>query len=57
MVQLFINSSVLVADIWLISMALITRTNSTQATLVFKVIPMLIGLACLFSAIKLFGWM
>ena len=55
--QLFINSSILVAAIWLISMALITRTNSTQATLVFKVIPMLIGLACLFSAIKLFGWM
>jgi hypothetical protein len=54
--QLFINYSILVAAVWLIGMAQITKTDGIHAALVFRGIPMFLGLACLFDALKLFGW-
>lgn len=54
--ELFIHYSILAAATWLISMALITRTETFAAAVIFKVIPMALGLSCLFDGLKLIGW-
>ena len=55
--ETFINYSILVTAIWLIAMAQATKTDGFYAALIFRIIPMLLGLSCLFSAGKLFGWL
>jgi hypothetical protein len=38
-----------VAGLWLISLALITKTGNFFSSFVFKIVPFFIGLACLFN--------
>lgn len=56
-IELFINISVLVSGVYLVSMALLAQTKNMISAIYFKVIPFFIGISCLFSAFKLFGWM
>lgn len=51
----FINSVVTITGVWLIGMALLTSTKDTKSAIIFKVIPMFLGLSCLLSALILSG--
>lgn len=51
----FINSIVAITGIWLVTTALLTNTKNAMSAIVFKVIPMFLGLSCIFSALILFG--
>jgi len=53
----FINYSVIITGIWLVSMGTITKAEGWIALLIFKLIPVLLGLSCLFSGLKLIGWL
>jgi len=44
-----------VAFIWLIFISLNLDTNNFKSIFIFKVIPMFLGIGCLFSSLKLFG--
>lgn len=55
--ELFIKLMPLIAGIYLVFMAIIMETENFISSLAFKVLPMFIGLGCLFSALKLFRWM
>lgn len=53
----FINYSVLITAIWLIVTGLTMQTGNFKSAMLFKVIPFGLGMCCLFSAGKLFGWL
>lgn len=44
----------LIAGLWLIINSFIMKTNNIQSTIVFKVVPFLIGLCCLIISLKLY---
>ncbi len=52
----FINYSTIATGIWLVSMGTITKAEGWLAGMIFKLIPVLLGLSCLFSGLKLIGW-
>jgi hypothetical protein len=41
---------------WLIGNAMALHTQNFKSSLIFKIIPMALGLCSLFGAVKLFGW-
>lgn len=52
----FINYSILITALWLITTSLAMQTGNFKSSLLFKVIPFGLGMCCLYSAAKLFGW-
>jgi hypothetical protein len=46
----------LVAGVWLVSNAMIMKTKNIPSSLIFKVLPFFIGMACLWAGAKWFSW-
>jgi len=46
----------LIAGVYMVSGALIIKTNNLWAATFFKVFPFFIGVACLLAGVKTFGW-
>ena len=51
----FISVVPFVTGIWLVTMDFLMDTKNFISTLVFKVVPMILGICCLFSGAKLLG--
>lgn len=51
----FINITVATTGIYLVTMSLLMNTKNIRSALLFKVVPMFLGFACIFSALVLFG--
>jgi len=54
--ELFINISVGITGISLIASVMVIETKNFRSALIFKVFPFFLGLSCLFSSAKLFGF-
>lgn len=54
--DLFIRTTVGLTGIWLISIVLMMETKNFISFAILKLVPFFLGLACLFSSAKLFGW-
>lgn len=52
-----INYTPVVVGIWLLISSQIMNTQNTTSAIVFKVIPLILGLASLFSGAKLLQWL
>ena len=51
----FVNTMPLVAGIMMVTFSLIASTSNIPSALLFKAIPFFVGLATIFSGLKLFG--
>jgi len=55
--QTFINYNILITGIFLLIFSQIVDASSNiQSKLLFKIIPLFLGLTTTFCAVKLFGW-
>lgn len=54
--EIFINTTVLITSIWLLTSSQIMETKNFKSKLVFNIIPLILGLALLFSGLKLVNW-
>ncbi len=52
---IFINTIVAITGAYLVIMSLINTTKNTASAILFKVIPMFLGLGCMLAALILFG--
>ena len=52
----FINLTPLIAGMYLVFGAMVIQTKGLTSAMVFKVIPMFLGIASLFTSVKLMGW-
>ena len=46
----------LVAGLYMLTMGLITTAKDSYAKVLFKIVPVVLGMCLLFSAAQLFGW-
>ena len=53
--EMFLKGTLLFTGVFLVSGALMIHTKDAISALLFKVVPMLCGLACLLSALYVFG--
>jgi hypothetical protein len=53
--ETFINVVVATTGIWLVIMSQLMHTENLRSALLFRAIPMFLGLMCIFSALVLFG--
>jgi len=53
----FIKITLLVSGLFLVMFALAVNTRTFRSAIVFKVIPFLLGSACLASWLYLIGWL
>jgi len=51
-----VNLIPFITGCYLVAFAFIIDTKNFASAMVFQVMPMFLGLGCLFSAGKLFGW-
>jgi hypothetical protein len=54
--QTVINLIPLLGGGYFIILSLILTTRNLKSAFIFRIIPMFLGLGCLFSGGKLFGW-
>jgi len=53
----FIKGTMLLSGLFMIIFALVMQTTNFVSSIVFKVIPFLLGIACLMSFLYLIGWL
>jgi len=51
-----VNVIPLVSGVWLLFVSQIMTTENITSALIFKFIPLTLGIACLFSGAKLMQW-
>lgn len=53
--DIFLKFTLLSAGVFMVVISLINNTYNFKSSLVYKVLPMLLGLACLVSMLYVFG--
>ena len=54
--NLFIDITCFVGGLYLLMIALAMKTANFSSFFLYKLIPFIIGLSCLFAGLKLVGW-
>jgi hypothetical protein len=57
MMEIYMIATPLVTGVFLIGVAMLFQTKNMLSSFIFKLVPMWLGISCLFQGLKTIGWL